>query len=176
MLLLTVKENWSLFLLNLAPPSLGKSVSLLEMTSFFSSLGQIQWDVTCKLVDLQVKMIVWSKLYLWSIWKIRYCLVQAYLLFVFNTFLNGYTRPLSIYFRPLLNTMTRRYSTKFDFKSIDGVLGIRTWDRRMVDADESTEFCGPLFCLSLTIYKGMEIIELALWTKIANTGCRLSFE
>ena len=31
-----------------------------------------------------------------------------------------------------------KYSTKFDYQSIDGVLGIRTRDRRMVVADEST--------------------------------------
>ena len=32
-----------------------------------------------------------------------------------------------------------KYSTKFDYKSVDGVLGIRTRDRRMVGANESTE-------------------------------------
>ena len=49
------------------------------------------------------------------------------------------TRPLFVYFHPFLNTMTIIGSTKFDYISIEGVLGIRTRDRRMVGADESTE-------------------------------------
>ena len=32
-----------------------------------------------------------------------------------------------------------KYRTKFEHKRIDGVLGIRTWDRRMVGADKSTK-------------------------------------
>ena len=38
--------------------------------------------------------------------------------------------------------MTIIGSTKFDYISIEGVLGIRTRDRRMVGADESTELQG----------------------------------
>ena len=47
------------------------------------------------------------------------------------------TRPLFVYFRPSSH-YNYKHSTKFDYKSIDDVLGIRTWDRWMVCADEST--------------------------------------
>ena len=46
----------------------------------------------------------------------------------------GQSRPLLVYFRSLLVTI----SIKIE-KSIDGVLGIRTWGHRMVGADETTE-------------------------------------
>ena len=41
-----------------------------------------------------------------------------------------------------------KYSPMFDFKSKDGVLGIRTRDRRMVGTDESTELCPPSYSVS----------------------------
>ena len=40
------------------------------------------------------------------------------------------TRPLCVKFRPFLNTMTNIGSTKFDYKSVDCVLGIRIQDHR----------------------------------------------
>ena len=66
------------------------------------------------------------------------------------------TRPLFVYFRSFLNTMTNIVQ-HLTLKSIDGVLGIRTRDCRMVGADESTELKRPptvylfgnLFYLSL---------------------------
>ena len=45
--------------------------------------------------------------------------------------------PHFVYFRPFLNTMTN--TIHLTVKSVDGVLGIRTLDRKMVGADESTE-------------------------------------
>ena len=58
----------------------------------------------------------------------------------FLRFLNmGQPRPLFVYFCPFLNTMTIIGSTKFDHKSTDGMLGIRTRDPWLVGADESTE-------------------------------------
>ena len=48
----------------------------------------------------------------------------------------GHYRPLFIYFRSLLVTISIE-------KSIDGVLGIRTRGRRMVGADETTELWRP---------------------------------
>ena len=50
----------------------------------------------------------------------------------------GQIRPLFVYFRPFLNTMTNIVQ-HLTIKSIDGVLGIRTRDHRMVGEDESTE-------------------------------------
>ena len=49
----------------------------------------------------------------------------------------GQTRPLFVYFRPFLNTMTN--IDHLNIKSIDGVLRIQTRDHRMVGADESNE-------------------------------------
>ena len=49
----------------------------------------------------------------------------------------GHSRPLSVYFRPFLTI-----SIQIE-KSVDGVLGIRTWGRRMVGADETTELWRP---------------------------------
>ena len=49
----------------------------------------------------------------------------------------GQTGPHFVYFRPFLNTMTN--TVHLTVKSVDGVLGIRTLDRKMVGADESTE-------------------------------------
>ena len=59
----------------------------------------------------------------------------------------GQTRPLFINFRPFLNTMTHIGSTIFDYKSEDGVLGIRTRDRRMGGAVESTDLWRALLNL-----------------------------
>ena len=48
-------------------------------------------------------------------------------------FLMGQFRPLFVYFRYFLDTIS------IIEKSVDGVLGIRTQGRRMVGADETTE-------------------------------------
>ena len=48
------------------------------------------------------------------------------------------SRPLFVYFCHFFITIL------IIEKSIDGVLGIRTWGRRMVGADETTELWGPL--------------------------------
>ena len=50
----------------------------------------------------------------------------------------GQSRPLFVYFRSFLITISIQIE-----KSIDGVLGIRTWGRRMVGADETTELWRP---------------------------------
>ena len=47
----------------------------------------------------------------------------------------GQSRPLLVYFRPFLITISIMQIEK----SIDGMLGIRTQGRRMVGADETTE-------------------------------------
>ena len=53
-----------------------------------------------------------------------------------KVFLNmDQTRPLFVYFCPLLNKMTNIWL----LKSVDGLLGIWTLDRMMVGADESNE-------------------------------------
>ena len=50
------------------------------------------------------------------------------------------TWPLFVYFCPFLNTMTNIVQKlTINGKSIDGELGIRTWDCIMVGEDESTE-------------------------------------
>ena len=55
-------------------------------------------------------------------------------------FLNiGSTRPLFVFIFVLFSIQRQIYSAIFDYKSIDGVPGIRTLDRRIVGADESTE-------------------------------------
>ena len=46
-----------------------------------------------------------------------------------------FARPIFVYFRPFLNTNTN-IAQIFVYKSIDGVLGIRTHDRRIVDPDK----------------------------------------
>ena len=52
----------------------------------------------------------------------------------------GQTRPLFVYFRSF-SQHKDKYSTNFTIndKSIDGVLGSRTWGGMMEGADESTE-------------------------------------
>ena len=60
----------------------------------------------------------------------------------------GQSRPLFVYFRDFLNTISIIQIEK----SVDGVLGIQTWGRRMVGADETTELWRPpwaSFCLFL---------------------------
>ena len=53
----------------------------------------------------------------------------------------GQSRPLFVYFRSFLITISIQIE-----KSIDGVLGIRTWGCRMVGADKTTELWRhPLF-------------------------------
>ena len=55
-------------------------------------------------------------------------------------FLNmSQSRPLIVYFRPFLNAITIK-----NWKSIDGVLGIQTWGRRMVGTDETMELWRPI--------------------------------
>ena len=62
---------------------------------------------------------------------------------IVSVFLNmGKNRLLFVYFRPFLKAMANVGSAKFNYKSVDDVLGIRTRDRRMVSADESTELWG----------------------------------
>ena len=53
------------------------------------------------------------------------------------------TRPLFVYFRPFFVTMTNTVQQTINGKSIDGVLGIRTRGRSLVDADRSTELWRP---------------------------------
>ena len=65
---------------------------------------------------------------------------------LFNS-LFKWAKPGPMYFRPFLNIMT-----KFDYingKIVDEVLGIRTLDRRMVGADESTELWWPPVLIQL---------------------------
>ena len=50
----------------------------------------------------------------------------------------GQTRPLFVYFRPFLNTMTNT-TQNLTIKSVDGVLWTQTRGGRMVGTDESTE-------------------------------------
>ena len=52
------------------------------------------------------------------------------------------TRPLYVYFCPFHNAMTNIVQN-FTLKAyLDSVLGILTWDHRMLGADESTEYGG----------------------------------
>ena len=50
----------------------------------------------------------------------------------------GQSRPLFVYFRSFLVKISIQIET-----SIDGVLGIRTWGRRTVGADKTTELWWP---------------------------------
>ena len=69
--------------------------------------------------------------------------------FYYYYFLNmGQSRPLFVYFHSFLIPIT--ISIIQIEKSIDGVLGIRTWGRMMVGEDETTELWRhPLFLLFL---------------------------
>ena len=62
----------------------------------------------------------------------------------------GQFRPLFVYFRSFLSTISIQIE-----KSIDGVLGIRTRGRRMVGADKTMELWRP-FLKRLHLFK-MEI-------------------
>ena len=55
----------------------------------------------------------------------------------------GQSRPLFVYFRHFLDTISIIQIEK----SVDGVFGIRTWGRRMIGADETTELWRPLSTL-----------------------------
>ena len=59
----------------------------------------------------------------------------------------GQIWPIFIYFRSFLNTMTNiAKELTINGIRVDGVLGIRTRDRKMVGADESTGLCrSPAF-------------------------------
>ena len=59
---------------------------------------------------------------------------------VFYFFLKkaGQSRPLFVYFRSFLVTIPIQIE-----KSVDGVLGIQTWGRRMERTDETTELWRP---------------------------------
>ena len=50
----------------------------------------------------------------------------------------GQSRPLFVFFHSFLITISIQIE-----KSIDGVLGIRTWGHMMVGADETTELWRP---------------------------------
>ena len=50
----------------------------------------------------------------------------------------GQFRPLFVYFRSFLVIISIQIE-----KSIDGVLGIQTWGRRIVGTDETTELWWP---------------------------------
>ena len=55
----------------------------------------------------------------------------------------GQSRPLFVYFRHFLDTISIIQIEK----SVYGVFGIRTWGRRMIGADETTELWRPLATL-----------------------------
>ena len=48
------------------------------------------------------------------------------------------TQPFLFIFCPFLNTVTNVVQN-LTIKSVDAVLGIRTWDSKIVGADDSTE-------------------------------------
>ena len=52
-----------------------------------------------------------------------------------------------VYFRYFLDTIS---IIQIEI-SVDGVLGIRTWGRRMVGADETTELWWPLMLAMITL-------------------------
>ena len=56
----------------------------------------------------------------------------------------GQTRVLFVYFRTFHNLMTNiKQNLTLNGKSMDGMLGIRTRDRWMLGADESTDLLQP---------------------------------
>ena len=77
----------------------------------------------------------------------------------------GQSRPLFVYFRYFLITIS------IIEKSIDGVLGIRTWGRRMVGADKTTELWRPLPC-SVTRWP---VYLLNIWQLIGRNICQSLF-
>ena len=60
----------------------------------------------------------------------------------------GQSRPLFVYFRHFLDTISIIQIEK----SIDGVLGIQTWGRRMVGADNTTELWRPPKWVFITLH------------------------
>ena len=60
----------------------------------------------------------------------------------YNVFKNGPLPASFVYFCSFLVTISIQIK-----KSVDGVLGIRTWGRRMEGADETTELCFFIFSL-----------------------------
>ena len=62
----------------------------------------------------------------------------------------GQTRPLFVYFRPFLNTMTN-IAQYWLYNSVDGLLGIGTRGHRMVGEDGHTELWRPHFRFSYLI-------------------------
>ena len=74
----------------------------------------------------------------------------------------GQSRPLFVYFRPFLITISIQIE-----KSVDGVLGIRTRGRRMVDADETTELWQPpWFAEPLLFQKYSDHIDAKFGTRL----------
>ena len=93
----------------------------------------------------------------------------------------GKTRSLFVYFRPLLNTMTNIVQI-WQYKGIDGVLGIRTWDNRMVGANESNELCVVLkkdktklvFLKTYTKRRIANVFSKHLQGKLLHNSCPFS--
>ena len=79
---------------------------------------------------------------------------SIYILF----FIMGQSRPLFVYFRYFLDTIS------IIEKSVDGVLGIRTRGRRMVGADETTELWRPPNIYTL----------FTKWRSLLDKGCSLA--
>ena len=68
----------------------------------------------------------------------------------FYLFFKIWAKPGLFYLFSSFSKYNDKYSTKFDNNSVDGVLGIRTQDRRMVGAHRSTEpWWPPDFCIRL---------------------------
>ena len=65
----------------------------------------------------------------------------------------GQSRPLFVYFRPFLITIPIIQIVK----SIEGVLGIQTWGRRMVGADETTKLWWPPYQQVQLILQNLQI-------------------
>ena len=90
-------------------------------------------------------------------------------LFFLSFFKMGQSRPLSVYFRSFLLTISIQIE-----KSIDGVLGIRTRGRRMVGTDETTELWRPLWVVfSLYFWTS---VRYALGREFAPRRCQTLFQ
>ena len=78
----------------------------------------------------------------------------------FNFLIQAKPGLLFVYFHPILNTMTNKVlNLTMHGKSIDGILEIRTRDRRIVGADEYTQLLWPICKLGRK-----EQILLKKWT------------
>ena len=76
--------------------------------------------------------------------------LRSLLFSLFLSFIKkGQSRPLFVWFRPLLVTISIIQVEK----SIDGVIGIWNWGRRMVDADETTELWQLLYSFLFIQYR-----------------------